>query len=162
MGLNPPLTKGIIDCIKTLTSYYHLSYDDLFKKQEGDDFLTFYSGTCHPFQTRVFISTPGLIFPCEKVDFETPLGYIDSNNTIVIDFESIAKYYNTLYTCLKKFCPSCIHQFNCQHCFVQDGYFHDGEARCSDYKALNQKNLLELINFVRDHSDLLPLVQRII
>lgn len=154
LDLRPPITKKLAHIIKSLTSYHYSSYEDFFNT-DNDSKRGYYSGTCLPFQSRLFLSTQGYVFPCEKVDFESPLGYV-RDGSVVIDFDALAEYYTSLYGCLKHFCPKCIHQFDCNHCFVQDGYFENGIAKCSDFKKLSQDEIEGMISFLKSNSEYLP------
>ena len=93
---------------------------ELFE-QSDKEIENFPTGTCLPFQKKMFLTVNGKILPCEKVGQEYPLGHVDSNS-IHIDYKSISEIYSKLYSELIKSCEKCFTWHNCGQCvFVLKG-----------------------------------------
>ena len=73
------------------------------------------TGTCIPFERKMFITVNGKILPCERIGQQNYLGRI-INNIVEIDFEYIAKRYNNYYNKMKKQCNSCYTSLDCFQC----------------------------------------------
>lgn len=88
MGIQSPVENHILAILKSFTAYCYDSYMDFFEKNRK---RIFESGTCLPFFSRLFLTATGYIFPCEKVNFQYPLGIIDHND-IAIDLNQLQNY----------------------------------------------------------------------
>jgi uncharacterized protein len=73
------------------------------------------TGTCVPFERKVFITVNGKILPCERIGFQYGLGTVDENK-VELDFEKIAQTYNSYYDKLKEQCCSCANSKACFQC----------------------------------------------
>lgn len=60
------------------------------------------SGTCIPFNKRIFITANGLLLPCENVDHKYHLGKINSGK-VELDFRKIVQFYQKAFLKLPKF-----------------------------------------------------------
>jgi uncharacterized protein len=90
---------------------YH-SLSDLFDEQESDYYPT---GTCLPFQKKLFLTVNGKILPCERIGQKRPLGFIE-NGRVAIDFNDISKIYADCYLKILKDCKKCFTWNNCGQC----------------------------------------------
>lgn len=155
-GIESPVNDHLIKIIRTFSTNYYGDYSDFFLDNEGDakENRT-ESATCPPFSTRIFLTASGFLFPCERVDFMHPLGSINKG-VLDINLEDVSRMYSSLFTRLKKLCPNCLHQYNCSHCFMQDGYFDNDSIKCSDYQRITQADIYDKIDYLRSHSQYLP------
>lgn len=76
----------------------------------------FPTGTCFPFDRKIFLNTNHNIFPCEKVSHKYSLGEV--NNDIIINTAEIAKKYNNYYENFKKICQYCYSSKACKICLL--------------------------------------------
>ena len=157
MGLVFPVATRLLRIIKELTPYYYNSYEDFFTVDERKQSQMLHSSTCIPFFSRLFLTSSGFIFPCEKVNFQYPLGRVQDSE-IHMDFGYIANLYSSLFTCLQSLCSKCLHQFNCSHCFMQDGGYDGDTVRCGDFTMMNNKSIIGEIEFLKHNCDYLYLV----
>ena len=155
MGINSPVTSRLLGIIQEFSSYYYKTYEDLLSDEKtGEHFL--YSSTCLPFFSRLFLTSSGYIFPCEKVNYQYPLGRV-LDSGLSMDFGYVAKLYSSMYTCLQSLCPKCLHQFNCRRCFMQDGGFDENRVRCEDFILMNDKNILKEIEYLKRNHEIIHL-----
>lgn len=74
------------------------------------------TGTCIPFSKRLFVSYNGKIHPCEKVNRDSPLGYIDNSGCVHIDCNEVANGFMKRITEVSSLCKKCYMQFCCTKC----------------------------------------------
>lgn len=146
--LENPLYEKFKFILKTFTDNYYRDYKD---------FLDIYdyrvsSGTCLPFQDKLLIAASGLLFQCEKTDFEIPLGKIEGGN-LIIDEKRIAEQYTRIFNNFARYCINCINKFSCRHCFYYDRDFGKASHRCSDFVPLGKIDIASYFDTLRNHSE---------
>jgi uncharacterized protein len=72
--------------------------------------------TCFLFQSKIFLSVSGFIYPCEKVSRKLPFGTFN-NGEIKYFTEKIKDYYNILTKKREATCRDCYDKDNCSQCF---------------------------------------------
>jgi uncharacterized protein len=77
----------------------------------------FPTGTCPPFQKKLFLTVNGKILPCEKIGQTRPLGHIENNN-VFIDYEYISNIYSDMYSKIVNSCRKCLMWNNCGQCML--------------------------------------------
>lgn len=142
-----PVYKDLINIYKTFSNNYYQYYRDFLTK--GRDLPSFTPATCFPFEKKLLVSSIGLVFQCERIDFDLPLGRI-SNDTLSIDFDSIAKRFSDLFCRYEKFCVNCFNKYDCSHCM-----YSDKNGMCSDYKSLSKIDLSKYIEFLRSNASVI-------
>jgi len=116
--------------------YFYMDYNELlFGKKENRKELP--SGTCLPFQKKVFITANGKIYPCERIGHEYYLGSI-SEKDVDIDFEHIAKMYNEYYNKISKMCLKCYDYKSCLCCMFHIGILDNSLSVCKNF--MNKKD----------------------
>lgn len=90
-----------------LSNLLNLLYDQL------DSIPT---GTCLPFQTKMFLNTCHDLLPCEKVSHKHSLGKVD--NQIFIDIKRITQKYNSYFMYCKNVCQHCYSGKACSTCLL--------------------------------------------
>jgi uncharacterized protein len=104
-----------------------------------DQINPFPTGSCFPFQRKIFLNTHHNLLPCEKVSYKHFMGKV--NNNVIIDIPEIVRKYNFYYDHFKRKCQYCYAGRDCNVClltlenldkldteeFVCDG-FQDQEA----------------------------------
>jgi len=86
---------------------------DLFEEENKSEY--FPTGTCLPFQKKMFLTVNGKLLPCEKIGQERPLGFVDSKE-VHIDYTYISNLYENLYSKIKSQCEKCFTWSNCGQC----------------------------------------------
>lgn len=79
-------------------------------------------GACLPFQKKLFVTVNGKILPCERINQDFYLGFVDDNG-INMDFKQISGQYNLFYDRIRKQCEVCYSSEHCSQCFLQLDYF---------------------------------------
>jgi uncharacterized protein len=114
------------------------------------------TGTCIPLSKRMFVSFDGKIHPCEKVNRDFPLGEINCDGTISIDFKKIAEDFMNKLSVLKPTCQRCYLQLCCTKCML----CFNGEG-CADYISKSKfiSLLTQTITYVENHPNVIPLLK---
>lgn len=100
--------------IYNLLNKNHINnYSQLFS---GDSLSIVPSSTCLPFSYKIFVSTDGLLYPCEKVGFKFVLGKINDSGEVFINYDSLKDIYDRLYSGVVPECTKCYNIFTCEVC----------------------------------------------
>lgn len=86
---------------------------DLFEQENSYEYLP--TGTCLPFQKKMFLTVNGKLLQCEKIGQNFPLGYVDSKQ-VHIDHLHIINLYSHLYSKIVNQCKNCFTWNNCGQC----------------------------------------------
>lgn len=113
MFYDVPDTKELYLYLSTFSGNIFANYSDLFI--DNDELPCLPTGTCIPFNRKMFLTVNGKILACERISQEFALGYIE-NNKIEIDFEEIARKYNTYFDKVKNQCIHCQRKKFCSQC----------------------------------------------
>lgn len=81
-----------------------------------EDISLYPTGTCFPFQRKMFLNTNSDLLPCEKVCYQHVLGHVDDN--VTIDIDEIIQRYNGFYKYFKEICQYCYSQKSCSICLL--------------------------------------------
>ena len=106
---------------------------------------SFPTGTCLPFQTRMFLNTHNNLLPCEKVSYKNFLGKV--NDHVFINIPEIVQRYNSKIVHCKKVCQYCYGGRACSTCLLSlDNLDQLGveEFVCPDFQ--NQKTFEDKLN----------------
>lgn len=93
---------------------FYRNYTDLFDEKTENTY--FPSGTCKPFEKKIYLTVSGKILPCEKIGQEYPLGFLKDGN-IELSFDKISEYYSKSYEDIISYCQKCYSKSNCSQCF---------------------------------------------
>ena len=106
--------------INDLCTYIHWhsgnvfkTYNDLLTLEENKHWIP--TGTCLPFEKKMFVTVNGKILPCERISHEYALGEIE-NGKVSLDFEAIAQKYNAWYEQYIPQCRDCYAVHTCKQC----------------------------------------------
>ncbi len=132
--LQNPSNLVLKDFCTYFSNIYYKNYSDLFKKKRKIVYKP--TGTCMPFEKKIFVAANGDIYPCEKIPFVHPLGNI-SNNKVNIDFKIIAKKLNGYFEKIIKQCHNCSLYRGCQECLFN----------LDDFKCHRVANINSVKNF---------------
>lgn len=73
------------------------------------------TGTCRPFERKLFLTVRGKILPCEKIGQEHAIGYL-KDGKLNLDCAAVAKYYSSMYEKVVKSCRHCYLKRSCGQC----------------------------------------------
>lgn len=111
--------------------------------------LRAHTGTCFPFNRKIYISVNHQIFPCERIGNQYFLGEI-KNGKVVLDAEKVADIYNRYYNKLYKQCQNCYMINGCQQCIFQMDDLNSEQPICKMWHS--EKSIA---NYLKQHIDLL-------
>ena len=119
MFIRLPNIKGVSQFLDQCSGFVFNDYNDLLVpvkegKTENRE-VRVPTGTCIPFDRKVFITVKGKILPCEQIGHQYGLGAVDESK-VELDFEKIAETYNRYYDKLKDQCCACAHSEACLQC----------------------------------------------
>ena len=94
--------------------FVYQDYDELLfgKQHQNSNWIT---GTCMPFNKKMFVTVNGKILPCERIGHQFALGIVDKNG-VHIDFEEIVQRYSYYFSKLENQCKDCYNTKACMQC----------------------------------------------
>jgi radical SAM protein with 4Fe4S-binding SPASM domain len=92
------------------------------------------TGTCKPFELRLFFTVDGYLMPCEHIEFKYKFGECTKNNVKIFENE-IVKFYNAAYANINKQCRSCYYSNLCSECLFNMEVIND-KFICNKYLDL--------------------------
>lgn len=109
--------KEIAEILENYSGYVFNDYGQLIlrntKTMKRKNIIP--TGTCVPFSLRIFLTTNGIVLPCEFICRIFEIGRV-SHDAISIDTDSIAAMYNRFYSKIKSLCEQCFLDDNCMEC----------------------------------------------
>lgn len=75
-----------------------------------------YTGTCFPFQKKIFITADYHIMPCEKISFSNNYGNIFSCNSFKLPISNIVRKHNHIMNNVINSCRACYYNDLCSLC----------------------------------------------
>ena len=114
------------------------------------------TGTCIPFSKRLFVSYNGKIHPCEKVNRDSPLGYIDNSGCVHIDCNEVANGFMKRIAEVSSLCKKCYMQFCCTKCS-----FCYSNGKCDEFTSKNKfaKLLSDAVSYIESHPDIIEVLK---
>ena len=114
--------------INNLCTYIHWhsgnvfkTYNDLLTSEKNKQWIP--TGTCLPFEKKMFVTVNGKILPCERISHEYALGSIE-NGKVLLDFEAIAQKYNVWYEQYIPQCTDCYADHTCKQCMFYNPHLN--------------------------------------
>ncbi len=146
-----PSSIMVTDFIIHNTDNIFTDYNDLLFDIKRKKFPT---GTCMPFEKKLFLSSKGLILPCENVPHKFKLGTVDSHG-VHINYKEITDLYQNYYKMIFKQCKHCYSQLNCSQCFMQ---LSDDEynGKCKMFSSYN--DYVSYLSFIQGNIEKKPLL----
>lgn len=129
-----PDARNLVFFIHRYVGNVFSSYNDFFINKRQIPVLP--TGTCFPFNRKLFITTAGKILPCERIPHKYSVGMI-TDTDVLMDFESIANQYNSYYLKLEKQCKNCYRGDGCGQClfYLKD---LDETPRCPGFADIRK------------------------
>ena len=129
MFFREPDTYMLMHYLDTYSGNYFKTFEGFFIDKESVKWLP--TGTCIPFEKKVFLTAGGKILPCERIGHQFITGTVDENG-VNIDFNEITNRYNQYYDNLKSHCLKCYQLKHCTKCVLFIENIEDKPV-CSDY-----------------------------
>lgn len=127
--------------LDSLCSNTFMDYRDLFKKEETEYIPT---GTCVPFERKIFLTVNGKILPCERIGQEISLGKVE-NGKVKINFHEVSKLYENYYNDITFKCKVCSFWKNCGYC-IHYIPKNNGKKTCDRFRPQKYLNKYQSIN----------------
>ena len=138
--------------VRDFTGNYYNSYIDLFDSEDSTTYIP--TGTCRPFERKIFLTVNGKILPCEKMGQNHVLGTL-KDGILDLDYEKVGAYYHDLYEKVIKNCKTCFLQKACGQCmFLLEE--RDGKLVCPGYMGKNKsvEYFVRYLSYAEEHPDL--------
>lgn len=126
-----------------------LSYLDLFEDRKRRKYIP--TGTCFPFERKLFLTVNGKILPCERMGQNQFLSKVGKKD-VVVDYESVSTIYRSKYEKVVRQCRTCALWKNCGQCVFSQKE-EDGKIVCPVYISWHQANVFfsELLSFAETY-----------
>ena len=140
--------KEVLFNLKLLTSCYYGNYIDLLSNGIK---RRLHTATCFPFWKKMFVTSKGLILPCENVPHFHSLGSI-CNNQIECDIPDIAAQFSNNLKTMMHTCSVCYNRICCDVCLWQrkqeNGKF---DLSCFHTKTDMEAKLADMFSFIEEN-----------
>ncbi len=124
------------------------------------------TGTCTPFDKKIFLTNRNKLLPCEKISYQYSMGKVNEN--IEIDIPEVTRRYNFYYEHIKKFCQSCYAYRFCETCLFHINNVDNADSdefvcdQFQDQKAFKNK-LHRIFSFLEKYpNDFSEILENII
>ena len=126
-------------------------YVDLFDSVNTNSYIP--TGTCQPFERKIFLTVNGKILPCERIGQEHVIAQM-KDGMLNLNLEEVARYYSELYQKVLPNCTHCQHKRTCGQClFLLEE--KDGKLICPGIcsEAHLKKELSDFLTYVEGHPE---------
>lgn len=152
--------RDLGDFQKQYLSSFFMDYNDLFFLKSK----RYITGTCKPFEKKVFVSAKGLLMPCETIGHENPHGRVDGESA-KIDLNNLYSRYKEMYKRIYNTCNNCWDAQMCMRCIfssykVENNYVQS--TKCEHFQNKNDfiGNLGDLIGEIEGNIDIYRRIER--
>lgn len=127
-------------------------YLELFENGTQKYYLP--TGSCFPFERKIFITVNGKILPCERMGQNLSLATV-KDNKIKIDYSHISDVYSDKYNRIIKHCNNCAIWKNCGQCVFLNIGIKAGN-KCPSFISWKNANTYfsKLLSFAEKHKNL--------
>lgn len=153
MFIKSPSYQSVCTFLHQYSGFVFRDYSELlYGKPEKQHWIT---GTCPPFNKKMFVTVNGKILPCERIGQQFALGKVDKTG-VHLDFEAIAQKYNRYFAKLEKQCGSCYNQKSCVQCIfnldnIEEKPVCKGYMNKSDFERYTAWNMAFLEHNPEDY-----------
>lgn len=147
-------TKYLAKHIHKNSGNVYNSYSDLlFKKKQNPDSIK--TGTCIPFNRKIYLTVNGKILPCEKIDHDFDFGCIEEGK-LNLDLDKAAEKYNQITGKVHKQCEVCGRKQNCSQCVFFLNTIRDEQPVCNGFCTESEweEELNDVMNLLRKQPEL--------
>lgn len=107
-----PEKMDLYRLIEQIAGNTYYSYNALLKKGRQTIHPT---GTCIPFQKKIYVSVNGDIYVCERIDQKYVVGHV-TKGKVDLNIEKIAEKYSNFYKSFEHLCSKCYRKNLCYQC----------------------------------------------
>ncbi len=99
--------------IRGYSGFFFNRYKTLLSENKNKNLVG--TGTCSPFEKKVYMTVNGKILPCEKIGHRYYLGQVIGDR-VKIDFKNVTNKYNLYFEKLRELCLQCYSKEICIQC----------------------------------------------
>lgn len=135
--------------LRNFCGNYYTSYADLFDENTDSAYIP--TGTCRPFERKLFLTVNGKILPCERMGQNHVLGTL-IDGVLDLNYDKISTYYDSVYSKIVSSCKSCFLQKACGQCmFLLEE--HNNKLVCPGYLPKNNSTnyFIKYISYAEEH-----------
>lgn len=108
--------------------YYN--YNQLLMQKYGNDMVS--TGTCTPFSKKLFLAVDGKILPCERIDHDFELGYVQADY-VKLNCKYVAERHNYYLSKVKNQCLTCAGSRYCFQCIYHIDDIRSESTHCPNF-----------------------------
>jgi len=145
--IDSPIINELNNFVEYMSGNYFTNFFQ-FLTNKMDNILP--TGTCSPFERRLFFTVEGKIFICERIGQKFCYGALDDNK-IEINVENVVDFYNKVFSTLSPVCKCCYKIFSCSCCLYE-------LVTDKDFKKLSCKyfqNKQQYANYLKENIEIL-------
>lgn len=135
MFTSEPKVDGLSKFIQNISANWFLDYHSLLF--DSSKFPRLATGTCLPFQKRMFVTVNGKIIQCERIDHKYALGRV-TDKGVELDFEKIADDYNKRIQSIQPLCSLCSRRDFCSQCIYYIENLGQKKIKCNSFMNKEQ------------------------
>jgi uncharacterized protein len=155
--LKSPFPNTLFNFSRLYSGFVFRSYYNFQQKIVNPWYVC--TGTCAPFEKKIFFTSNGKILPCERITQECSLGTVDKNG-VHLDFEEIAEKYNRYSRKLMNQCNKCANSNSCLSCMFtlninDENPICSGRMNEKDFKKELSKQLSAFEEIPRYYSEIM-------
>lgn len=142
LGFNGKNDKErLIHFLKRCTGDYYDTYNSFLQLQ--NNYAVFQTSTCLPFAKKMFVTASGKVLPCERISQIYELGHV-TDDSVNIDFDDIARKFNSLLDVISKMCFDCYNKRSCDKCLYKVLDFYKEGEMCDSF--MDELSFLDYCN----------------
>ena len=140
------LSKYLYGASGNIFYYYNQLY---MHKLEENKIST---GTCTPFSKKLFVTADGKILPCERINYDLEVGYIN-DDYVELDYKKVADLHNSFLSKCSQQCIHCATNHFCPQCVYQIDDIKSKFPNCSYFKTpeMYDKEKENYYDYLRQH-----------
>ena len=149
MFMDSPRVARLANYILCQSENNYNTYNELYMNK--DDFLLS-TGTCMPFQKKMFVTVSGKILPCERINRQCSVGHVHEDR-VELNEEYVADRHNYYVSKHENQCIKCASNRFCMQCVYQNDDICKDDARCPRFQSkqdLERKNE-SVFQFLEEH-----------
>lgn len=127
-------SSGIMYFYTFLKGFVHCVFDSYLDLFEDENTTIYPTGTCAPFEKKLFFTVNRKLLPCEKVGQNCSVDILRDEN---IDYSCICTFYSSYYKQIVDQCKRCLLKRNCGQCmFLMER--ENGLLKCPEFLPLEK------------------------
>lgn len=127
--MDNPQTASLCTFLHWHSGNVFKSYNDLLFDKKKKKWIP--TGTCRPFEKKMFVTVNGKLLPCERISHQYALGVVDEGH-VELDIDRIVEKYNSWYEKYIPQCSKCYNNLICKQCMFYNENL-DQSATCNSF-----------------------------